>query len=378
MAPVSLLSVSPFVGVAHATHINCGDVLTANTTFDSNVGPCSTDGVVVGANNITIDLNGYRLFGISGPTDTVNVGVHLIGHTGVTITSSTTGGQIDNFDAGVAIDGTSAAASSNTVSNLIVRDNFPSGPVGGDFGDGVTIFGPQADNNTVSNNSIINNGPFSGVSVFNGTAADKITGTSITGNRVTDNRTQSSQTDGIRLESYTWSSTVSNNTVTGSALDGIALFRLTESNTVSNNVVTGNGASGDPSHRPGDGIHVFPAANNSTVTSNTVNRNAGNGIALDLGASTNTITNNTALNNAANPVLLVEEPPVLYLRVDAPIRGGVTATVGGNTVTLPPPLPANNVSGPWYDLSDRNTTPPCDSNTWSGNTYGTRNQTCIN
>lgn len=371
-----LLAATTLVSPARAAHLSCGDVVTADVTLDGDIGPCPGDGLVVGASGtssdpITIDLNGHRIFGTSGLDDTPGVGIRVAGQSYIEITSSVTGGQVDHFDAGVLIDGTGAAATDNVVENLIVRDNFPERLLGGDFGDGITVFGGGADNTTIEDNTVVNNGPFSGISTFGGTSADEITGTLITGNTVLDNRSQSSQTGGIRLENWSSNSTVSDNTVRGSSLDGIALFADNQNITVENNVVVDNGANGNPTHRPGDGIHLFARNSSHTIQGNTVNENARSGIVLDgpvstfTGAVNNTVTGNTALDNDTNPLILIEEPP---LRVEVNAR--VSATAGGVGVELPPPSGAS-------DLVDNNTMPPCDNNTWTNNTFGTRNQTCI-
>ena len=46
---------------AIATHVSCGDVITQDTTLDSDLVNCPGDGVVIGASNITLDLAGLTL-----------------------------------------------------------------------------------------------------------------------------------------------------------------------------------------------------------------------------------------------------------------------------------------------------------------------------
>ncbi|HSH62021.1 MAG TPA: hypothetical protein VK988_20710 [Acidimicrobiales bacterium] len=54
----------PFVGEASAGQLSCGQTLTTNPTLDSNVGLCSWPGIIVGADNITLNLNGFEVFGV--------------------------------------------------------------------------------------------------------------------------------------------------------------------------------------------------------------------------------------------------------------------------------------------------------------------------
>lgn len=344
-----LLLGGPFVGRAAASDISCGTTITANTALTHDLGPCIGDGLRIGADNITLDLNGHRLFGVQGLDDIGGEGVELVGHSGVTITSSASGGQIDHFDAGVVIDGTGASTSGNTVSNLTIRDNFPETLLGSDFGDGVTITGKFADNTSILNNSVINNGPFSGISTFGATSADKITGLVVSGNTITDNNSQSTQTSGIRLENWTWDATLSDNTITGSSLDGISLFADTQNVDALNNTVSGNGFTDTTAtHRRGNGIHLFARTKFDLIQGNTVTGNAGHGIRLD--GAVKSLTTGAITVAGANDHEIVSN----------------TAT-GNDQADDPGQLPGANDHN---DLNDANRDPDCDNNSWRGNTWG--------
>jgi parallel beta-helix repeat protein len=52
-------------GGALASHVACGDVIAQDTTLDSDLTDCPGDGLVIGADNITLDLNGHVIDGIS-------------------------------------------------------------------------------------------------------------------------------------------------------------------------------------------------------------------------------------------------------------------------------------------------------------------------
>ncbi|MDP9419827.1 MAG: hypothetical protein M3P53_06730 [Actinomycetota bacterium] len=61
-----LLGSSTLVGTATADHVGCGAVITANVTLDADVGPCTGTGLIVGADNLTLNLGGHRVFATAG------------------------------------------------------------------------------------------------------------------------------------------------------------------------------------------------------------------------------------------------------------------------------------------------------------------------
>jgi hypothetical protein len=97
-------------GQALATHIACGDVITEDTTLDSNV-VCNEydprDGVTIGADNITLDLNGHT---ISASCNELQTAVVNQGHDGVTIINGRT------FGGGAVV--VLVGASNNRIVNL--------------------------------------------------------------------------------------------------------------------------------------------------------------------------------------------------------------------------------------------------------------------
>ena len=359
---LSVVVSGPLAGTAQADPVNCGDTVTTNVTLQADVGPCTGDGIIVCADAIVLDLNGHRVVGTDGPLDG-GVGVRVGDHDGVTVTN----GTVERFDAGITITG----GAGNTISAVVARDNFPQG-VAADDGDGISISGTSADNNTVVGNSVINNGPFAGISIFGGTASDQITGTVIDDNEVLRN-VRTSQTGGIRLENWSWSTTISDNVVRGNALEGIALFADTRNNTVDGNTVEANGFTSETAlHRKGDGIRLFPRSGDHVVKNNTVHGNAANGVFVNgplqggmmsvPGSTNNQILANSSLGNNAAPTVGIDEGGV-KVRLDVHSAN----TVNDITLVLPPPSPA-------YDLHDGN--PGCDQNVWLGNVFGTALPEC--
>jgi hypothetical protein len=77
-------------GPALAQPLQCGATVTQDTTLAADLLECQGDGLVVGADGITVDLNGHTISGriISGG-DPDQVGIENPGHDDVTITNGT-------------------------------------------------------------------------------------------------------------------------------------------------------------------------------------------------------------------------------------------------------------------------------------------------
>ncbi|WP_406831514.1 right-handed parallel beta-helix repeat-containing protein [Pedococcus sp. KACC 23699] len=79
--------------------VGCGSELTVDTTLRSDVVGCVGDGLVIGADGITLDLNGHT---VSGDTveDPTEVGIRVAGHHDVHVTN----GVVQGFWRGVVFD----------------------------------------------------------------------------------------------------------------------------------------------------------------------------------------------------------------------------------------------------------------------------------
>jgi parallel beta-helix repeat protein len=92
-------------GPSSASHVSCGDTITANTTLDSDLTGCPSNGIVIGADDITLDLNGHTIAGNGEPVkrcprrELCDTGVANDGHDGVTIRD----GSVREFFAGVVV-----------------------------------------------------------------------------------------------------------------------------------------------------------------------------------------------------------------------------------------------------------------------------------
>jgi len=107
VAGVSVLG----AGSALASHVRCGDTITTDTTLDSDLVNCPNNGIVIGANNITLDLNGHTVDGDGTPVDpcpegeACDVGVlNRAGYDRLTIV----GGTIRQFSVGIVVEGGAA------------------------------------------------------------------------------------------------------------------------------------------------------------------------------------------------------------------------------------------------------------------------------
>ncbi len=102
--------------------LQCGDTITADTTLDGDLVDCPNNGIVIGADDITLDLNGHRIDGdgtefADCPKDEFcDFGVLNVGHDGVTVKK---GSVRDFFNAGVLI----GSARDNRVLDVSSKEN---------------------------------------------------------------------------------------------------------------------------------------------------------------------------------------------------------------------------------------------------------------
>ena len=292
---------------AHASHVQCGDVITQDTTLDSDLVNCPGNGVVIGADGITLDLGGHLIDGIPEQSQ---YGVDAGGHDRVTVENGsirqfTYGALLTHSDDGrvaevdlretftgvriemgsrnlverSAISAYSAAIQISGISNAnSVEDNVLTGS-----GNGVlTLPGPPSlqtpiprfnriVGNTISGNQygIFGYGYFmtiernlfdanseAGIELISGIDND------LAANRLRDNG------GGIELEGQTSDTAVSRNQIVDSDEDGISLSSAaTGPIVIERNTTSVNGD---------DGIDVD--SEHATITKNTANDNGDLGI----------------------------------------------------------------------------------------------------
>jgi parallel beta-helix repeat protein len=167
-----LLTATVLVDVAEGQAVGCGGVITRDTRLSGDVGPCPGEGIVIAADNITVDLGGHRVIGDPRARMAPDkAGIILRQVTGVTVRN----GTVERFDAGVVIMG----GGRNTVRRVTARDNVNYRMVTGrdsqpedigpdvgpycELGDGITALG--SNDNVIEQNLLYGNGPFSAVSL---------------------------------------------------------------------------------------------------------------------------------------------------------------------------------------------------------------------
>ena len=356
-------------GQALATHVGCGDIITQNTTLDSDLIDCPRHGIVIGADNITLDLNGHTIDGddslfepcpVDEPCDAgiANSGirdgvpVNGEGFSGVTIKN----GFVRDFpEEGVFITHTSA----NRVTDIDVA-----APNSSSERAGVILLdcsGCRVDRSSTSRQSggivvessrdveVANNNMHD--NEFLGLIVLRSQDVRVTGNAVSDNG------DGIVLVDASDNNVVANNSV---ARDGAGVvIESSSNNEVRENslhdnffvgvvVVAGddNRITGNSIFRNGDGfeggIHVASndrgdGSHRTVVSANTLGQNRGDGILVDRGQIGTVIDGNRSDRNSDDGID-VDHPATTLRKNTANKNGdlGVEAVAGvkdggGNT-----------------------------------------------
>ena len=116
MAPLRLLSVVALLALSGVTAaagqappagLKCGDTITADTTLDRDLTGCPSNGIIIGADDITLDLNGHTISGDGKPVrrcprrQPCDMGAFNDRHDGVTVRN----GSLRGFGVGVLIGG---------------------------------------------------------------------------------------------------------------------------------------------------------------------------------------------------------------------------------------------------------------------------------
>jgi parallel beta-helix repeat protein len=271
---------------ALANHVHCGDVITQDTTLDSDLIDCPVDGIVVGANDITLDLNGHSVEG-SG-TSLVGIANGDIygepeGHDGVTIRN----GSVRDFSVGVGIAEVAGTVVRDLTVSNVVRDR------------GAGIWALRSPGTRIQDNTIRRVG--FGIDL-GGSGASLVVGNDVSGSCV-----------GIHLDDAFYN-VVRRNDASGNSCVGIVVVD-SEANQFVRNTVTATGSEG----LPGPGIAVTDAHRNlfernvlarndvgivvsdysmaNRITRNSLSANAVDGVAVIENSSGNVLTGNVATDN---------------------------------------------------------------------------------
>ena len=278
---------------------SCGSTITKSTTLHANLGPCSGDGLFIGASNIILNLNGFSITGPGTPMGVIGVWV-LAGNTGVKINGP---GIITGFDQGILLDGLTDGSRVTQVQLL------------GNFFNGIEV---GSNTNTIINNTVSSSACY-GIKVGNNN--NQLTGNAIRGatdvlgsgtcateneppaggtgiwivvalGTVVRNNTVNASSNGLFTDGFSSGTTIANNDFSGNTQDGLTSQGQA---TMTSNQANGNGR---------DGISIAQGSG-SVIQSNTANSNGRRGIGLGdlLGAaagSNNSITSNRTLGNVTD------------------------------------------------------------------------------
>ena len=336
---LSALLISP-VNAAEAAALGCGTIITEDTVLTADVGPCGDaitspgahapggHGLVIAADNVTLDLNGHTIFAGSVVLHQA-AGVRVDERSNVTVKN----GTVRGFFHGIHVQN----GRNNAVVDIDAIDNTG--------GNGIVL--QNVTDSKVTRNTVINSGGFSGISVFDGRATSQLDDLSSARNTIANNVVDQSDnrvaTVGISVENGPGHK-VMHNTVTNSAGDGIALH--------------GN--------RPLAGGVVLPAVTDAKVVNNLV---VGNGARS---AETNTAFAGISLRRTAATGVGADGNKIVGNRVHGNTAHGILVASSDNMIT------GNDARGnSGDDLRDTNTSPPCDANKWRGNKFVTFNQACV-
>jgi parallel beta-helix repeat protein len=325
---VGLLTLN--AGHANANHVACGDVITVDTTLDADLLNCPGDGLVIGADNVTLDLGGHTIDG-DGVEGLYKDGIdNTAGHDGVTIRN---GAVREFYWMAVAL----IETANNHVQNLTLSGGRQGTLVLDGFGF-LDSYSNRIESNVFlpggwirmegSNDNLITENSDAGMYLF-----------ASRGNRIERNLVQ-----GFQLYESD-SNHLTQNDVNG----GILVINDSDENVIEKNLVSGgitiggsyrgepggskrNSVLGNDVHDSSyDGIFIqgptdnpyypSPGAIDTLVSGNTVAANSGDGI--DVRAPGTTITENTANDNLRFGVRAV--PGVID-------GGGNTARGNGNSI----------------------------------------------
>jgi parallel beta-helix repeat protein len=376
--------------------LTCGQTITASVRLSHDLVNCPGDGLVIGADNITLDLAGHSISGVNAPG---SEGVADDGHRGASVRNGTIRSFFLN---GVGL----RNAPHSSVRNLTIR-SIGAGGVDGDASAGVLV--KDSPGTIVSASTISND-----VSAYQSDGVDVASseGTTVSGNRlvhnawdgmfvylsphtlIVGNDIEGNGNQGTELNSGSDGSVLVGNHASNNVSDGLVVGAVSAAR-IEGNVLTGNGDTGlfmfdlqnsritanraggngaginldggqngsagnrivanDTSRNLFVGLVVGDAANNNTLIGNISNANQGppgeGGGIVVFAATGNTVRANVASRNLDVGIAVFEDQPgdspgnVLASNV-ANSNGAhgitvVTATVdgGGNIARLNTPLP---------------------------------------
>jgi parallel beta-helix repeat protein len=279
--------------------LKCGDTLTHSVKLTRSLTDCPDKGLLIGADGITVDLNGHTIDGTV--TQLADCDVPPFGPAGITAGGydrlTIKNGTVQQFFAGFGAGSETTGMSDSTLRALTARDNrFAGISMGSRTG--------HNDGNRIVHNQLYGNGCGDGIAL-----------NTASGNLVAHNRSHDNH--GGIFVCCSQHNLVRDNLIRHNAENGITLCCDGRENRVEGNEVTDNA---------NNGIIVFFNADGTLIRGNHVARN-GDDIVLDEGVSDTTVAHNLVTDALGCPFC---DPPTgfgIVLAADANDN-----TIAGNVV----------------------------------------------
>jgi CSLREA domain-containing protein len=269
------------------TTVSCGQVITQSTLVGNDLFNCPGEGLIIGASNIVLDLNGHT---IDGPD-------YLLGNIS---------GQEEGFP---------AAIRSSGHTNVIIRNGTVQ-----QFGYGVLLTGGTT-RHVVENLTVLRHA-MSGIELFD--ADDGRTGNTIRNNILRDNEL------GITIFAGSQNSVVSDNVIHGSLGEALHIQFS------SGHLVEGNEMVGIPTdpNLDSDGGVLLEGSSNNIFLSNEIRDTGDAGIVISLGSNNNRIENNVMYRNGDAGVIIYDSDrnQIINLVAHQESDGGVVLNNAHHTV----------------------------------------------
>jgi hypothetical protein len=307
-------------------------LVTSSITLGADSPFCAGQpGLVVGADGVTINLNGHRL---SGDRSAGPIGIDVLGHTGVTIKN----GVVRGFDRGIV----SAASSGLKITNVEVRDSRSEGALldgagiaisksvfVANSGDGLHL-GDGTPAPKISASFFVGTGGDGLDSQAARLAASKLVATLNDGSGVVlagaegaslkASTLAATGAAGVRIQAPLPAAAVTTNLAGGNSGDGIALAAQGSGYAIGGNTVGGNG---------GHGIAVLGTSSANATAKNTAIGNSANGVFVDTAAGATTVAANRAIGNGGYGIAVDVAAGTLAKNVAiANVLSGITTPFG--------------------------------------------------
>jgi parallel beta-helix repeat protein len=231
--------------------LQCGDTIYEDTTLTNHLLDCSGPGIIIGADNITLDCNWYSIEGDYGEDS----GISLVGKSYVTIRNC----NVSYFKKAIHL---SAGSEENTIENNFLHSNS--------WG-GVTL--ENSNNNRIYFNT----------AVYSGGGIDLKYSDY---NEINNNQMSNNIDDGLDIQESSFNE-IYNNTITLNGDEGINFYTTSHDNVISGNTITNN---------TGDGMYLHNSFSNNEIMQNDIAHNY-RGITLE-SSNINLISENNIDSNS--------------------------------------------------------------------------------